>query len=155
LPPEVEKGGLFAPRLTAQVAYMKGACHASFSTIRKYIRDILGIKVSRGYLRKLIQKVTDALQLPYDELLKRLPSELWLNVDETGHKDNGVRFWTWCFRAETYTLFKREYATFPSQQKKRKIWQNVSDYTETPTFVLLQHQVLSRLTTWRNKPFVL
>ena len=106
LPPEVEKGGLFAPRLTAQVAYMKCACHASFSTIRRYIRDILAITVSRGYLRKLIQKVTDALRQPYDELLKQLPSEPWLNVDETGHKDNGVRFWTWCFRAETYTLFK-------------------------------------------------
>ncbi len=105
-PPEVKKGGLFAPRLTAQVAYMKCVCHASFSTIRKYIRDVLAIKVSRGYLRKLIQKVSDALQQPYDELLKQLPYEPWLNVDETGHKDNGVRFWTWCFRAETYTLFK-------------------------------------------------
>ncbi len=105
-PPEVEKGGLFAARLTAQVAYMKCACHASFSTIRKYIRDVLAIKVSRGYLRKLIRKVSDALQQPYHELLKQLPFEPWLNVDETGHKDNGVRFWTWCFRAETYTLFK-------------------------------------------------
>jgi hypothetical protein len=30
-----EKAGLAGPRLTALVAYMKGACHASFSTIRK------------------------------------------------------------------------------------------------------------------------
>ncbi len=29
-----------------------------------------------------------------------------LNVDETGHKQNGHRQWTWCFRAELYTLFK-------------------------------------------------
>ncbi len=106
LPPAVEKGGLFAPRLTAQVAYLKCVSHASFSTIRKYIRDVLAISVSRGYLRKLIQKVSDALRQPYDELLSQLPGEPWLNVDETGHKDNGVRFWTWCFRAETYTLFK-------------------------------------------------
>jgi transposase len=27
-------------------------------------------------------------------------------VDETGHKDNGALLWTWCFRAEMYTLFK-------------------------------------------------
>ena len=32
LPPEVQKGGLFGPQLTAVVAYMKGMCHASFST---------------------------------------------------------------------------------------------------------------------------
>ena len=29
-----------------------------------------------------------------------------LNVDETGHKQNRLRMWTWCFRAELYTLFK-------------------------------------------------
>ena len=29
-----------------------------------------------------------------------------LNVDETGHKENGERKWTWCFRAGLYTLFK-------------------------------------------------
>jgi hypothetical protein len=35
-----------------------------------------------------------------------LPGEARLNVDETGHKDNGTPMWTWCFRAELYTLFK-------------------------------------------------
>ena len=106
LPPEIEKGGLFGPRLTAEAAYMKCVCHASFSTISKYLCDVVGTKVSRGYLCKLIQKVSDALEQSYEELLKQLPSEPWLNVDETGHKDNGDRFWTWCFRAKTYTLFK-------------------------------------------------
>ncbi len=105
LPPEVEKGQLFGPRLTTLVAYMKGVCHASFSTIRKFIRDVVGIKVSRGYLRKLIGKMSAALKSSYDELLGALHDENALNVDETGHKENGKRFWTWCFRAATYTLF--------------------------------------------------
>jgi transposase len=84
---------------------MKGVCHASFSTIRKFIRDVVGIKVSRGYLRKLIGKMSAALKSSYDELLGALHDENALNVDETGHKENGKRFWTWCFRAATYTLF--------------------------------------------------
>jgi len=29
---------------------MKGVCHASFSTIRKFLRDVVGVDVSRGYL---------------------------------------------------------------------------------------------------------
>lgn len=29
-----------------------------------------------------------------------------LNVDETGHKDQGHRLWTWCFRAAMYSVFK-------------------------------------------------
>jgi transposase len=39
-------------------------------------------------------------------LLDDLPGQAWLNVDETGHKQNGRRQWTWCFRAALYTLFK-------------------------------------------------
>ena len=38
-------GGLFGPKLTALVAYLKGACHASFSTIRKYFRDVIGVTI--------------------------------------------------------------------------------------------------------------
>ena len=52
LPAAVEKTGLFGPKLTTLVAFMKGVCHASFSTIRKFLRDVVGIKVSRGYLAK-------------------------------------------------------------------------------------------------------
>jgi len=105
-PPEVIKEGLFKARLTALVAFMKNVCHASFSTIRKFIRDVLGEKVSRGYLRKVLEKVGDSLKAPYQELLDRLPLETRLNVDETGHKENGDRFWTWVFKAELYVLFK-------------------------------------------------
>lgn len=105
-PPEVYKEGLFKERLTALVAYMKNVLHASFSTIRKYIRDVLGEKISRGYLRKVIEKVSRSLEAPYNELLDRLPLETTVNVDETGHKENGDRFWTWVFKADLYVLFK-------------------------------------------------
>ncbi len=106
MPAAVEKTGLFGPELTSLVAFMKGVCHASFSTIRKFLRDVVGVKVSRGYLAKLIAKVSRWLAPAYDELLARLPGEALLNVDETGHKENARKFWTWCFRAELYTLFR-------------------------------------------------
>jgi transposase len=106
LPEAVEKAGLFGPRLTALVAYMKGVCHASFATIRKFLRDVVGVSVCRGYLAKLIAKVSQSLAGAYSELLDRLPGEATLNLDETGHKENGERMWTWCFRAQPYTLFR-------------------------------------------------
>lgn len=56
LPDAVVKAGLFGPRLTALVAFMKGVCHASFSTIRKFLRDVAHVDVSRGYLAKLIDR---------------------------------------------------------------------------------------------------
>jgi transposase len=106
LPPVVSKGGLLGPHLSALVAYLKGVCHASYSTVRKFLRDVLGVTISRGLLAKVVAKVSAALERPYQELLERLPDEDRLNVDETGHKDRGDLLWTWCFRAELYTLFK-------------------------------------------------
>jgi transposase len=105
-PKSVIKAGFFQERITTLVAYLKYVCHCSFSTIRKYIRDVLGETISRGYLRKVLGKVSVSLDDPYDELLKRLPLETIVNADETGHKDNGDKFWTWVFRAELYVLFK-------------------------------------------------
>jgi transposase len=106
LPAVVEGGGLAGPRLTALIAYLKGACHASYSTVRKFLRDVVGLRISRGQLAKIIAKVSAALDGPYQELLADLPLRAYLNIDETGHKRRGERWWTWCFRASLYTLFK-------------------------------------------------
>jgi transposase len=106
MPAHIEKGQLIGPRLTATIAYMKGACHCSFSTIRKFLRDVVGVTISRGQLSNLIQKASAAFEQAYNELLEYLPNEAKLNVDETGHKENKKRFWTWCFRADNCTLFK-------------------------------------------------
>jgi len=106
MPSIIEKGGLVGPQLTALIAYLKGACHASFSTIRRFLRDVVGVTISRSELSKVLGKVTAALQEPYEELLRALPDEAVVNVDETGHKDNGDKWWTWCFRAELYTLYR-------------------------------------------------
>jgi transposase len=106
LPADLEAGGLLGPRLTALVAYLKGVCHASYSTVRKFLRDIVGLTISRGQLAKVVTKVSAALDGPYQDLLDLLPVQDFVNVDETGHKDRGVPLWTWCFRAELFTLFK-------------------------------------------------
>jgi transposase len=106
LPAGIACGGLVGPTLTTLIAYLKGACHASFSTIRKFLRDVVRVTISRGQLAAIIGKVSRALERPYEELLEDLPAQARLNIDETGHKQNGARMWTWCFRAGLYTLFK-------------------------------------------------
>src|SRR3954469_6898603 len=106
LPPGIARGGLVGPSLTTLIAYLKGACHASYSTVRKFLRDVVGVTISRGELARIIAKVSRALERPYEQLLADLPGQARLNIDETGHKRNGQRQWTWCFRAGLYTLFK-------------------------------------------------
>ena len=106
MPTPIERGGLVGPNLTALIAFMKGSCHASFSTIRTFLRDIVGVQIERSTLSKTVNKVSQALEGTYEELLRTLPTEEVLNVDETGHKCNGKLWWTWCLRADLYTLFK-------------------------------------------------
>jgi transposase len=106
LPVWVQRGGLAGSRLTTLIAYLKGPCHASYSTIRGFLKEVAEVSISRGELAKIINKVSLALDRPYEQLLEDLPNQLRLNIDETGHKQNGVRMWTWCFRAALYTLFK-------------------------------------------------
>ena len=106
LPPEVVRAGLLGPRLSALVAYHKGACHMSYRTIRTFLRDVVGVSVSTGQLAKVTHKASGALAGAYEELAAALPDEPHVGADETGHKDDGRKFWTWCFRPEQFTLFK-------------------------------------------------
>jgi transposase len=106
LPPEIAAAGLAGPRLTALVAHLKGACHCSYTTIKTHLRDVFRLHLSRGYLTKLCGKAATSVEPAYQDLLRRLPDEDRLNVDETGHKENGKGMWTWCFRAPHFTLFK-------------------------------------------------
>ncbi|MCP4643276.1 MAG: IS66 family transposase, partial [bacterium] len=108
LPPEVATAGLVGLRLMVHIAYLKSVCHGSYSTIRTYIRDVAGIAISRGQLAKVIQTVAKAIETPYDELRLALAHEALLNIDETGHKENKARLWTWVFRAANFTVFSVE-----------------------------------------------
>ena len=105
LPAAIERGGLVGPTLTTLIASLKGACHASFSTVRKSLREVVQVTIPRGELARIIAKVSQALERPSEQLLEDLPARAWLHVDEAGHKQNGERRWTWCLRASPSTLF--------------------------------------------------
>ncbi len=119
-PNGVEEGGLFDAEMTALTAFLKGPCHASYSTVKMFFGDHLGLAVSRGQLAKTVAKVSDALAGPHEELAARLPREPHVNVDETGHKDpertrpagkrplkrRALPWWVWTFQTELFTLFR-------------------------------------------------
>ena len=64
LPLKIERGGLVGPQL---IAFMKGGCHASYSTTRTFLRDCVGITLARSTLANTIDKVSKALDGPYEE----------------------------------------------------------------------------------------
>jgi len=105
LPNEVAGAGFVGPDLSAFIAYQKGACHMSYTTIQSFLDEVFDLSLSTGLLAKVVSKASGALEIPYLELEAELPFQAVLYVDETGHKDQGNRMWTWCFRAPDFTWF--------------------------------------------------
>jgi transposase len=106
IPDAIRKGGLLGSDVTAFAAFMKGRCHMSYTTIREFFAELMKLNISRGMLCKATQKVSKALEPSYDQLTDRLPDESQINIDETGHHDDGNLHWTWCFETSDYSLFK-------------------------------------------------
>ena len=105
LPPAVEAGGLADARFTALSGYLKGKLSLSYTEMKALYGDVFGLELSTGYLAKLCQKTSRAAQDPYEEMKAELPNQERLHVDETGHKEQGKKWWTWAFRASVFCCF--------------------------------------------------
>ena len=105
LPPGVVEGQLFGPRLQALIAYMKGSLHATYSGLADFCREVLDIDVARSHLCNTIARVNDALAVPYEELAGHVPTEPVLNIDESGWKDKGLKYWIWVFSTSLISFF--------------------------------------------------
>ncbi|MDP2932613.1 MAG: IS66 family transposase [bacterium] len=106
MPDGIRKGGLLGIGITAAVAFMKGRCHTSYTTIQQFFKEIIRLDVSRGMLCKATQKVSLSLQPSYEQLAQRLPQASRVGADETGHHDRGNLHWTWCFDTSDSSVFR-------------------------------------------------
>ncbi len=52
-----------------------------------------------------IKRVNEALATPCEELKEHIPTEPVLNIDETGWKDKGVKYWAWVFCSPLVSFF--------------------------------------------------
>ena len=57
--------------------------HEPFSRVREYVRDVLGVTISRGQSANIIAKVSKALEQRYRQLLESLPDQEWLTSTKT------------------------------------------------------------------------
>ncbi len=105
LPKEVRRAGLLGPRLTALVAYQKGACHMSVETVRRFLADVFQLPISHGQVLKTVQKASAAMAPCYEQLQQALPQQASMGIDETGHRERGRGLWSWCFHVPGQNRF--------------------------------------------------
>jgi transposase len=96
--------GLLGPKLVTFLVYLKGIGHISVSGLQN-ILGTFGLKVSRGFICKILDKGSEALGKAYEEVMEALPGQKVLHIDETSHKENGRTLWTWVFRAVDFAFF--------------------------------------------------
>ncbi|MFQ6035249.1 MAG: transposase [Sedimentisphaerales bacterium] len=65
----------------------------------------MNINVARSHLCNVVKRVNRALAEPYDQLQQHLPTEPVLNIDESGGKDKGIKYWIWVFCTSAISFF--------------------------------------------------
>ena len=108
---------------------MKGSLHASYTGLAAFCREVLGLDVSRSHVCNTIARVNEALAQPYDELARHVPTEPVLNIDESGWKNNGLRYWIWVFCTSAISFF------YIAQSRGSKVLEEVLGKTYGGTIV--------------------
>jgi len=108
LPDALGQGELFGPRLQSLSVYLKGALHGSYTSVQEFMGEVFKLNVSRAMLCNQVRSVSESLKPPYQELEKAIADQPYLHIDETGHKDNGDRYWIWAFCTRLFGFFTVE-----------------------------------------------
>jgi len=104
LPPGVPQSQA-GPRLVALVALLMGCFKQSKRRVALFLEQVLNQPCSAGWVVKLQDQATAAIQPSYQELAEQLPSEGVLGIDESPTKEARQNSWLWTFVAGTYTVF--------------------------------------------------
>jgi transposase len=104
LPDYLKKQGLIGERLAALIGTLNLTGRVPYRGIQELL-GALHADISLGCVSKCLAKMANALDGPYRELYEKLKDEPVLNIDETSHKENGKRLYTWAFAARDFVVF--------------------------------------------------
>ena len=103
--PVAVRGSSFGPRLAGLVAYLTVGLRMPRRGVEQLPATALGIDISLGSTRKLVEESSEALAETCQELERQLPREPVLNSDETGWRSMGERRWLWALVANSFVFF--------------------------------------------------
>lgn len=104
LPQEV-RTSVCGERLQALIGYLKGKLGISYTELKDLCEDVLGFSISRGALCDTVNRVSDALKRPYQQLERNVSKQRTLNIDETSWRDSGKGYWVWVFCNQLIAFF--------------------------------------------------
>lgn len=104
LPPGVPRHQC-GPRLAALVGMLMGHYRQSKRLTAMFLSTLLKVPCSTGWVCKIQNTVSNALEQPYLELQKQLEKQEQLFVDESPTKQNKLKAWLWVAVASSFAVF--------------------------------------------------
>jgi transposase len=97
--------GQAGPHLIAFSALLMSCFRQSKRRAALFFSMILNQPASPGWMVSLQKLAAEAAQPAYDELVRQLPQQAVLYIDESPTKEGKSKSWIWTFVAATFTLF--------------------------------------------------
>jgi transposase len=97
--------GQAGPRLIAFSGLLMSCFRQSKRRAALFLSMILNQPASPGWMVSLQKLAAEAAQPAYDELVRQLPQQAVLSIDESPTKEGKAKSWIWTFVAATFTLF--------------------------------------------------
>jgi transposase len=97
--------GQAGPRLIAFSGLLMSCFRQSKRRAALFLSMILNQPACPGWMVSLQKLAAEAVQPAYDELVRQLPQQAFLYIDESPTKEGKTKSWIWTFVAATFTLF--------------------------------------------------
>lgn len=104
--PESVPTSCFGPNLRALIVLLSGRYRISRRETVELCRDLFGVSVSVGCVARILERTSDALEVPYDEIASAVKSSPVAHMDETGWREKGNALHLWILVAAFAVLFR-------------------------------------------------
>jgi len=101
-------GNHLGPRAQALALLLVHRSGLTMGCTCQTLRDLCGLKLSRGGLAQLLQRAAGRLQLAYEEIFQRIRASAAVFADETSWYVGEPKWWLWIFTTPTATLYRVE-----------------------------------------------
>ena len=86
---------VLGPNAESIIGSLGGFFNNSKRDIQQILSQIFNLDVSLGLISETEKRISSKLESKYKKLLEELEESPYLHIDETGHKNQGQRFWCW------------------------------------------------------------
>jgi len=102
---ELTERRLVGPMLAALIVSLSLRSRMSRMRIQEFLKDWLGIRLSKGTINNTIREAGQAVEPLEEELIEEIKKAVLLHADETSWKENGTLRWLWVLVTADVTLF--------------------------------------------------